>query len=129
MLSLDIFSIFYIAKTHRLKCIDSIPSSHSLYVLCALKPHFQITFFLVIYSVTDFVASSKLNDHVTWTEWFLPAKDDTLWAVAEDCSQCVETEDFGDKSTYYMTGNYNGCLWVTKGYCDMDPGHVLYTAL
>ena len=20
-----------------------------------------------------------------------------------------------------MTGNYNGCLWVTKGYCDMDP--------
>ena len=20
-----------------------------------------------------------------------------------------------------MTGSYNGCLWVTKGVCDMDP--------
>ena len=34
---------------------------------------------------------------------------------------CSEVEGLGTKSTYYMTGNYNGCLWVTKGYCDMDP--------
>ena len=34
---------------------------------------------------------------------------------------CSEVDGLGDKSSYYMTGNYNGCLWVTKGYCDMDP--------
>jgi len=73
--------------------------------------------------VTDFVASSSLNDHVTWEQWYLPAANDPdmKWAISEDCSSCAETDEFGDKSTYYMTGNYNGCLWVTKGYCDMDP--------
>jgi len=71
--------------------------------------------------VTDFVASAGLNDHVTWTEWYLPADADTKWKVSEDCNTCAEIDGLGDKSTYYMTGNYNGCLWVTKGYCDMDP--------
>jgi len=72
--------------------------------------------------ITDFVASSSLNDHVTWAEWLLPADPATTqWAVSEDCTHCTETEEYGDHSTYYMTGNYNGCLWVTKGYCDMDP--------
>ena len=33
----------------------------------------------------------------------------------------MDTNEFGDNSAYYMTGNYIGCLWVTKGYCDMDP--------
>eukprot|EP01083_Nonionella_stella_P196255 722277_1 len=71
--------------------------------------------------VTDFVASSTLNDHVTWREWYLPADSDTIFKISEKCDACVETEDFKESSVYYMTGNYNGCLWVTKGYCDMDP--------
>merc|ERR1719471_2197000 len=41
------------------------------------------------------------------------------WKVSEDCNTCAEIDEFGDKSTYYMTGNYNGCLWVTKGCSDM----------
>ena len=72
-------------------------------------------------SITDFMASSSLNDHRTWRQWFYPADQETVFAVSEDCSSCAVTEDFGDGSTYYMTGNYNGCLWITKGYCDMDP--------
>ena len=40
--------------------------------------------------------------------------------ISEDCQQCTEDIEFGSKSSYYMTGNYKGCLWVTKGVCDMD---------
>eukprot|EP01084_Bolivina_argentea_P098202 176497_1 len=84
--------------------------------------HHHIKALFTSYSdVTDNVASSSLNDHVTWREWFLPADGDTEFAISEACDVCSETDDFGSSSVYYMTGNYNGCLWVTKGYCDMDP--------
>jgi len=102
------------------KCVDGYtmldPSLMDFF-----NAHHIKSLFTTYSDVTDFVASSSLNDHVTWTEWFLPADDATKWKVAEDCSACEEADGLGDKSTYYMTGNYNGCLWVTKGYCDMDP--------
>jgi len=102
------------------KCVDGFtmldPSLMDFYNYHHIK-----SLFTTYNDVTDFVASASLNDHVTWTEWFLPADADTQWRVAEDCNSCAEIDELGDKSTYYMTGNYNGCLWVTKGYCDMDP--------
>jgi len=102
------------------KCVDGYtmldPSLMDFF-----NAHHIKSLFTTYNDVTDFVASSSLNDHVTWTEWFLPADEATKWKVAEDCSACEEVDGLGDKSTYYMTGNYNGCLWVTKGYCDMDP--------
>mmetsp|Transcript_39963 Transcript_39963/g.63972 ORF Transcript_39963/g.63972 Transcript_39963/m.63972 type:complete len:993 (+) Transcript_39963:182-3160(+) len=114
--------------------VDANDEYPNIYVLCnngytILDPslfdffnyHHVKALFTSYSDVTDFVASSSLNDHVTWREWFLPADDDTTWAIAEDCHTCAEDEDFGANSVYYMTGNYNGCLWVTKGYCDMDP--------
>jgi len=102
------------------KCVDGFtmldPSLMDFFNYHHIK-----SLFTTYNDVTDFVASSSLNDHVTWTEWFLPADEDTEWRVAEDCNSCSEISGLGAKSTYYMTGNYNGCLWVTKGYCDMDP--------
>jgi len=102
------------------KCVDGYtlldPS------LMALENYHHIKSYFTSYSdITDFMASSSLNDHKTWRQWFSPADEDTKFMVSEDCSSCMETEDFEDSSTYYMTGNYNGCLWITKGYCDMDP--------
>eukprot|EP00486_Rosalina_sp_Unknown_P004769 CAMPEP_0201570246 /NCGR_PEP_ID=MMETSP0190_2-20130828/12401_1 /ASSEMBLY_ACC=CAM_ASM_000263 /TAXON_ID=37353 /ORGANISM="Rosalina sp." /LENGTH=816 /DNA_ID=CAMNT_0047993567 /DNA_START=127 /DNA_END=2574 /DNA_ORIENTATION=- len=114
--------------------VDSNDEYPNIYVRCnngytILNPslfdffnyHHIKSLFTSYSDVTDFVASSSLNDHVTWREWYLPADDDTVWCIAEDCHTCVEDDDFGSSSVYYMTGNYNGCLWVTKGYCDMDP--------
>jgi len=114
MFSSDDFPNIYV------KCVDGYtlldPS------LMALENHHHIKGIFSSYSdITDFMASASLNDHVTWREWLLPADEGTHFKVSEDCSTCSETEDFGSSSVYYMTGNYNGCLWITKGYCDMDP--------
>ena len=72
---------------------------------------------------TEVVASSMINEHVTWSEWWIPGKmeSNTEYRISSDCLKCESTDDFGDNSVYYLTGNYVGCLWITKGYCDMDP--------
>ena len=71
---------------------------------------------------TEVVASSSINEHVTWSEWWVPGKmETTQYRIAPDCQTCMSTDDYGENSVYYLTGNYVGCLWITKGYCDMDP--------
>mmetsp|Transcript_26979 Transcript_26979/g.44251 ORF Transcript_26979/g.44251 Transcript_26979/m.44251 type:complete len:991 (-) Transcript_26979:547-3519(-) len=119
---------------HWIRPLDTSDDYVNIYVYCnngytvlnpslfdILNHHHPKALFTSYSDVTDFVGSGTLNDHVTWREWFIPADDDTKFAIAEDCQTCVEDEDFGENTVYYMTGNYNGCLWITKGYCDMDP--------
>jgi len=71
-------------------------------------------------SWTEFVASSELDDRVGWTDWFIPTTETTKFRVSADCQTCASNENLEDYSTYFMTGNYIGCLWVTKGMCDME---------
>lgn len=79
-------------------------------------------YFTTYADTTEVVASSSINEHVTWNEWWKPSSlENTNYRISEDCNTCMKTDDYGDDSVYYLTGNYIGCLWITKGYCDMDP--------
>jgi hypothetical protein len=79
------------------------------------------SYFTTFNDATEFVATSSLEYHVTWAEWWVPTTDETEFRIATDCKTCSETDEYGSDSSYYLTGNYIGCLWITKGYCDMDP--------
>eukprot|EP00486_Rosalina_sp_Unknown_P012144 CAMPEP_0201592364 /NCGR_PEP_ID=MMETSP0190_2-20130828/190279_1 /ASSEMBLY_ACC=CAM_ASM_000263 /TAXON_ID=37353 /ORGANISM="Rosalina sp." /LENGTH=866 /DNA_ID=CAMNT_0048051107 /DNA_START=228 /DNA_END=2828 /DNA_ORIENTATION=+ len=66
---------------------------------------------------------SRLDDLVTFREWFLPADDNTKFRVAPGCNECVEGE-FGDNTVYYTDSNSfcfsnlggSGCIEDTTSY-------------
>ena len=68
---------------------------------------------------TDYAGGPSNIDHVTWKQWWLPSDDNTQFSVSPDCQTCIKSDE--TNATYYMTGNYFGCLWNSKGYCDMNP--------
>jgi len=70
---------------------------------------------------TDYVAGADLTHHMTWKQWFLPYTDGMQFRLSSDCKTCAQGETYGDFAAYFMTGDYIGCTWETKGYCDMDP--------
>ena len=41
-----------------------------------------------------------------WTDWFIPADSDTQFRVANDCSECLDGEQHGSNTAYYMTTRY-----------------------
>eukprot|EP00484_Ammonia_sp_Unknown_P011181 CAMPEP_0197073724 /NCGR_PEP_ID=MMETSP1384-20130603/210752_1 /TAXON_ID=29189 /ORGANISM="Ammonia sp." /LENGTH=1715 /DNA_ID=CAMNT_0042512563 /DNA_START=84 /DNA_END=5232 /DNA_ORIENTATION=+ len=80
------------------------------------------------------------DDHTSWRDWFIPADDDTLFRVAEDCTQCLADDNpdtlWGDNTAYYATGDYL-CFYIRKTlnlcsvsdvYCNVcdDPDAKLY---
>jgi len=77
-------------------------------------------YFTSFTSWTEYAASSSIDDRVTWSEWFLPSNENTKFAVSADCHTCASSSKEKDYAAFFMTGNYIGCLWITKGMCDMD---------
>jgi len=79
-------------------------------------------YFTSLYMYDVGIAGPTLDDFSTWRQWYLPleSSDDFLYGVADDCAtQCV-TDGLKQDHTYYMTGNFYLCAWITKGDCDMD---------
>ena len=56
------------------------------------------------------------DDHTSWRDWFIPADENTLFRVAEDCSTCLADDSdtqWGDNTAYYATGDYL-CFYIRK---------------
>ncbi len=85
----------------------------------------------------------KSSDSVKWERWWLPntqylgspraeeSKDYFSYIISPDCSTCdvannneknylssFNTDDFGDRTAYHMTGTIFGCVTSLKGNKD-----------
>lgn len=69
----------------------------------------------------DFMTMDVSKEHLNWDEWF--KVDNVLFTTSQDCNSCDIDEYNQDDidlievsgSGYYMTGNYYGCAFATKG--------------
>ena len=60
---------------------------------------------------------SRLDDLVTFRDWFIPADDNTKFNIALGCNECIPG-DFGDNTVYYIDSHtycfsgsmINGCI-------------------
>eukprot|EP00484_Ammonia_sp_Unknown_P020063 CAMPEP_0197030868 /NCGR_PEP_ID=MMETSP1384-20130603/10007_1 /TAXON_ID=29189 /ORGANISM="Ammonia sp." /LENGTH=1847 /DNA_ID=CAMNT_0042460297 /DNA_START=328 /DNA_END=5871 /DNA_ORIENTATION=- len=80
-------------------------------------------YFSSLYMYDVGIAGPELDDFSTWREWYLPLEDSAnfIYGVSDDCSsQCLSDAKGQFDTTYYMTGNFYLCAWITKGDCDMD---------
>ena len=57
----------------------------------------------------NFATMDYSIEHLNWKEWL--NIDDVLLSTSQNCKSCDSKIDTG----YYMTGNFYGCTFATKG--------------
>ena len=61
-----------------------------------------------------FLTMDVSKEHLNWDEWF--KIDNVVFSTSTDCQSCdYDPADPTASNAYYMTGNYYGCAFATKG--------------
>ena len=116
----SIDGVYYIKPTASGNVIPVICSNGYTMLDLSLNEHAIRSYFTSFYQYGDefrTIYGTDCGESSAWKDWYIPADSDTQFRVADQCTECIDGEQHGSSTAYYMTGRYICPTATDNGGC------------